>query len=110
MDHILSLYNWIPATVVTGTVALLSLVFRDSIGAYFAGSIRSKFDRDLAELNSKLTTKQDELDALRNGVLSGFWSRREAMEKRRFEALQSLWEDVVALSVVRVFGTKSGVN
>jgi len=101
MDQLFNLYNWFPTAVITAAVGLLAFVFRNTLSAYLTGRISSKFDGELAQLKSELSARQDELNTLRDGVLSGFWSRRQQLENRRFEALESLWNYAIAFGDAR---------
>ena len=97
---------WIPAI---GTSALLGFALFVSKAAFKAEiekSIAHKYDHKLEAVKSDLRkseealkaeikSRDDQLNALRSGVLSGFAARQSALGQRRLSAIEILWSSVV---------------
>ena len=60
--------------------------------------LRAELRRSEEELKSQLRIKETEITALREGVLSGRTQRQALVDKRRIEAVDKVWNGIVALS------------
>jgi hypothetical protein len=58
---------------------------------------RAELRRSEEELKSGLRTQETEISTLREGVLSGRNQRQALLEKRRFDAIERVWQALVAL-------------
>jgi DNA-binding protein Fis len=61
-------------------------------------ALRSEFRRSEEYLKSELRSKETEIAALRDGVLSGRAQRQALVDKRRLEAIDGLWAAFTALA------------
>lgn len=60
-------------------------------------SLRAELRRDEEAFKAQLRARDVEIQALRDGVLTGMTARRSALERRRTEAIERLWGEVVEL-------------
>ncbi|MDN7545070.1 hypothetical protein [Burkholderia cenocepacia] len=108
----MSLGDWIPATVVTGAWSFVLWHYKERIGAYLTRSVQHNFDVRLAEIQSEfrakeaqfqadLRAKERQLDVLSSGALSALSSRQGALDKRRLEAVEQIWEAMHELTPAR---------
>jgi hypothetical protein len=64
-------------------------------------SVRSQMRDSEERLKAELRTKETEISALRSGALTALASRHVAIDKRRLEAVDQLWQSVIALGTAR---------
>ncbi|MGH1419315.1 MAG: hypothetical protein ACRBCJ_10705 [Hyphomicrobiaceae bacterium] len=89
------------------TIAIPVAVYlgRQWLVAWVTKHAQHSFDAKLEELRAKLRTteeqfksglrsKEDEITALRNSLLSGSVSRQSLLDKRRLEAVEKIWKAV----------------
>lgn len=108
----MSIGDWIPATVVTGAWSLVLWHYKERVGAYLTKGIQHNFDVRLAAVQSEfrekeaqfqadLRAKEKQMELLRTGALSALSSRQSAVDKRRLEAVDQIWEALTALAPAR---------
>lgn len=64
-------------------------------------TVRSQIRDSEDRLKAEIRIKEVEIAALRNGALSALASRQIALDKRRLEAVDQLWESVTSLAPTR---------
>ncbi|QIO53390.1 hypothetical protein HA461_20425 [Rhizobium leguminosarum bv. trifolii] len=97
--------DWIPAISSSGVMALICFIW----GTYYKAAIergvqhrldikleemRSSFRQDEERHKQALKTQDERISALRSGALSSLASRSAALDKRRLEAVETLWAAV----------------
>jgi hypothetical protein len=108
----MTLADWIPAVSVPAVLGLVAYLARTLILTRLKGAVTHEYDAKLASLKSDLEAKQTalkaelhakqaQLDTFRNAVLSGVASRQAAVDKRRLEAVDQLWEAVRLLGFLK---------
>jgi hypothetical protein len=78
--------------------AIMWRALRVGIVAVVEKSVASKFDKQLEAVRSDLRSKEAKITALQSAALSGRAGRQAMLDKRRVEALETLWDDVIALN------------
>lgn len=97
--------TWIPTAVLAFTLFL----GKNWIKASVENSVQHKFDTKIetlrtelrkneAEFKSELRTKETQISALRDGVLSGRANRQSLVDKRRIEAVEKIWKAIIELA------------
>lgn len=105
--------EWLPASLVAGVYSLVIWLCRQRIGAYLTREVQHKFDVRLAAIQSEFREKEarlqadwrvqeKQIDSLQSGALSALSMRQNAVDKRRLEAVDQLWEAVDTLAPIRV--------
>jgi hypothetical protein len=56
--------------------------------------VQHQFDVKLDKLRAELQAKENEISALRNAVLTGSANRQAMLDKRRFEAVETVWSTI----------------
>ena len=101
--------TWIPAVAVPAILAVVAFVFRNYIQSKITAGVqhtfnirletlRSEFQKTEETFKSELRLKELQISALRETALSGFSSRRAALDKRRLEAVERVWATVVSMT------------
>ncbi len=104
--------DWIPALSVPAVLGVVGYWARTLILTWLTRAVSHEYDAKLAvlkvDLESKqavfkaeLQAKQAQLDSFRSAVLSGITSRQAAVDKRRLEAVDQLWEAVRLLGFAK---------
>lgn len=89
--------EWIAAISTTSLLAAVLWLSRNLIITRLTNSVRHEYDTKLENLKADLKAKSSQIDALRNGVLSGVTTRQAAIFQRRLTAIEQLWDAVVSL-------------
>jgi hypothetical protein len=92
---------WMP-TILVAASAALAFLFRNYVKAWITNGIQHSFDAKLEAIRAELREKEDKIKALRQIALSGATSRREALDKRHLEAVDKLWNGVIALGTLKL--------
>jgi len=98
---------WLLLLLYLGTPVVI-FIGRNWIKARIEGSVRAGFEAKLEtlrsdlrrseeELKSELRSKEAQITALRDGILSGRAQRQALVDKRRLEAIDGLWAAFNAL-------------
>jgi hypothetical protein len=96
--------EWIP-TIITVLMAVGVFVGRNWLKARIERSVQHTFDQKMENiradlraseerLKSELRTKEAEISALRDGILSGRSQRQAVLDRRRLEAVERIWTRV----------------
>ncbi len=91
-----SFIQWLPAFV-TALIWVVIFCCRNFIVASIKASVEHDFNSKLENLKSELRSKESEISTLRDAVLTGRNQRQALVDKRRIEAVDSLWKGVVEL-------------
>lgn len=108
----MSLIPWFPAITTTGFLAFALWLGRKVIAERLASSIQFEFEEKLEavrsefrhaeeRLKAELREKEAEIGALRSGALTALASRQAALDKRRLEAVEQVWDAYTALAPAR---------
>lgn len=101
--------DWTPAITATGLFASILWLGRHLIANRLTQSVKHEYESKLEILRSELAasqksvehqmkTRESEIDALRQGALSGLASRQNEIFKKRLLAVEQLWGAVLSLS------------
>ncbi|MHC1752103.1 hypothetical protein [Humidesulfovibrio sp.] len=116
----MSWYEWFPAistSVLLGVaMSIAGLLLRTRL----TKSVQHEFDRKIEDLRNvlrkdeesfraDLKSKESQIEALRNGVLTSKAKRQEMLDERRIEAATQLWSALVALGSAKGFSAAMSV-
>lgn len=104
--------DWIPALSVPAALGMAGFWARALLLTRLKRAVSHEYDAKLSELKAdleskqaalkaELQAKQAQLDSFRSAVLSGVTSRQAAVDKRRLEAVDQLWEAVRLLGFAK---------
>ena len=101
------IYSWIMESLVASVpfaslTAIILLLFRSTIEQYLTKGITSKFDRSLAELNSKLMGQERRSGDLRDFIFSGISARRNTLREKEIDAAERIWKATQTFAATRV--------
>lgn len=88
--------QWLPAFL-TALIWVVVFCCKNFLVANIKSSVEHEFNAKLANLQSELRSKETEISTLRDVVLTGRNQRQALVDKRRIEAVDSLWKGVVEL-------------
>jgi hypothetical protein len=101
--------TWIPTAVLSVLIFLGRNWIKASIGKGVEHKFNTKIETLRAELRkneeefkSELRTKETQISALRDGVLSGRANRQALVDKRRIEAVERVWKAVIELAPFKI--------
>lgn len=108
----MQLINWFPAITTTALLSFALWLLRKVIATRLTRSVEFEFNKKLEELRAEhrkaeenlkaeLRAKEAQINALQSGALAAMVSRRQAVDKRRLEAVDQLWSAVKALAPAR---------
>ena len=117
-------YGWLSVLSAILSIALPIALFaaRHWIAARISKGVQHQFDREIEQLRtelhkaeeehrSQLRSKEADIAALRNIVLSGSAGRQALLDKRRFEAVQKVWVAVNDLAQLKaISSTMANLN
>lgn len=91
-----TLIQWLPILI---TVSMWVIIFycRHFLVAYIKSGVEHDFNLKLETLKSELRSRESEISTLRDTVLTGRNQRQALVDKRRIEAVETLWKGVVEL-------------
>lgn len=90
--------NWIPAIATSSLLALVAFLARNLVIERLKNAIKHEYDSKITKLKADLESKQKDIDAIRNGTLSNMSQRQGLLYKRQLQAVEKLWDAVLALS------------
>jgi hypothetical protein len=108
------------ATVVALSIYGVLLVLQFVFTKWIERGVQHRFDGKVENLRaelrineerfkSDLRTKEDEISALREGVLSGRANRQALLDKRRLEAVEKIWAAVIALGPAKALSATMSI-
>ncbi|TAY18622.1 hypothetical protein ELH91_18425 [Rhizobium leguminosarum] len=94
--------DWVPAISSSGVLALICFIWGTYYKATIEKGVQHRLDTKLEEMRSQfrqdeerhkqaLKVQDERISALRSGALAGLASRSAALDKRRLEAIETLW-------------------
>ena len=78
-------------------VSVIGFICRDAIANFFGERIKYKFQSELEHMKSELRRRESEINELRSGALTAYWSRRSSADERTIKALEKIWIHIVNL-------------
>lgn len=78
--------------------SLLTKAAQAGVVALVEKSLSARFDKEIEAVRSDLRTKESKITALQAAALNGRAGRQALMDKRRIEAVETLWRDVIRLN------------
>ncbi len=111
--------DWMPWIAAALMSSLVGLIVRIWLPARIQKSIQYEYDRKLEELRGELRRDEerlkadlkksdDQIAALRNNALSTMASRYMALDRRKLEAVEKLWESIVNQGQLKMLARMSG--
>ena len=115
-----SFLPWLASLSTTGLLVAVLWLLRKWIAVRLTSSVQHEFNAKIQELQSRLRSseeklkarireKEAEIAALRGGALSVLASRQVALDKRRLQAVDQLWESVNSLGPARAIAASMSV-
>ena len=112
----MALTDWLPSLSTTAIFAFALWLARKLIATRLAKSVQHEFDTKLelirTELREKeerlkadLRSKEAEIAALRDGAMTAMASRQMALDRRRLEAVDQLWSEIIALGPAKALSS-----
>ncbi|QKK16292.1 hypothetical protein [Rhizobium indicum] len=97
--------DWIPALTSSGFVALISFIWGTYYKAAIEKGVQHRLDLKLEEVRSQFRQEEEKykqalgaqdakISALRSGALAGLANRSMSLDKRRLEAIETLWAGI----------------
>jgi hypothetical protein len=108
------LIDWVVSTLsATALIAVLAWLSRSVIETRLRASVQHEFNQKLETLRADLRkseeafkadlrAKENQIEALRSGALSGLISRQAVLDKRRMEAIEQLWDAIEKLAPLKM--------
>lgn len=101
--------DWIPAISTTSLLAIAVWFMRSVISTILTKSVQHEFNGKMEILRTTLRNseesfkadlraKDNQIEVLRSGAISGLASRQAALDKRRIEAVDQIWSAITELS------------
>lgn len=104
---------WIPAlTTTTVFGVLLGLVIwlsRNLIITRLTASVRHEYDVKIEKFRNDLGRKQNQIEALRSGALSGIVNRQSVLYQRQVSAVDQLWSGIIQMVPAKNIATQMAV-
>jgi hypothetical protein len=106
--------DWVFSTFSSaGLIAALAWLFRSAIETRLRASVQHEFNEKLETFRTDLRkseetfkadlrAKENQIEALRDGALSGLVSRQAVLDKRRVEAIEQLWGAIEKLAPLKM--------
>jgi hypothetical protein len=85
--------------------SLIALAVRTWVIAAVNRRVDAKFERELEAVRSDLRLKEGKINALQANVLSGHAGRQALLDKRRLQAIETLWPSVLRLDEFKISAT-----
>lgn len=98
--------DWIPSLVTTSVFAGILWLCRQLIITRLTNAVKHEFDAKLESLKAEIRSKESDIQALRDGALSGIINRSSVLYERRVKAVEELWETVTSLASAKNISSK----
>lgn len=116
----MELVPWFPAITTTGLLVAALWAGRELISIRLTRTVQHEFDKKIESVRAdlraseerfkaQLREKEAEISALRSGALSVLASRQAALDKRRLEAVDQIWNAFNALGPARTIAAYMSV-
>jgi hypothetical protein len=93
--------DWLPSIILLIILAA-GYVFRHAFQLWISSGIQHHFGKQIEVLRNDLRAKEEKINALRQGALANAAKRREALDKRKLEAVDKLWSATIALGQLKI--------
>lgn len=90
--------DWVPAITTTSLLGLALWLAKNWIAARLTNAVRHEYEAAIEQIRAELRAKEAQIEALRTGALSGLAKRQAIIFERRLNAIEQLWESLVALA------------
>jgi hypothetical protein len=101
--------DWIPSLVTTSGLAGVLWLCRSLIITRLTNAVKHEYDAKLESLRAEIRSKESDIQALRDGALSGIINRSSVLYERRVKAVEDLWETVTSLTSAKNISSKLAV-
>ncbi|WP_188013208.1 hypothetical protein [Photobacterium damselae] len=101
--------DWVPSLVTTSGFAGVLWLSRKLIITRLKNAVKHEYDVKLEELKAEIRSKESDIQALRDGALSGVINRSSVLYERRVKAVEELWEAVTSLAAAKNISSKLAV-
>lgn len=88
--------DWVPALTSSTVLGVLGFVLGTAYKAQVETSVQHSFDKKLEGLRSTIRRSDEQISALQSGALSALTSRQANLDRRRLEAVELLWAEMIA--------------
>ena len=94
--------NWIPALTSTTLLAAALFMSKSWLMTRLAKSVQYDYDKKIEALKSDLKIKETEINALRNGALTGLVDRQKVLYEKKVQAVELVWTNVITLAPAKL--------
>lgn len=98
--------DWIPSLLTTSVFAGILWLCRQLIITRLTNAVKHEYDAKLESLKAEIRSKESDIQALRDGALSGIINRSSVLYERRLKAVEELWETVTSLASAKNISSK----
>lgn len=116
----MALIEWFPSLTTTSLFAAALWLSRKLIATRLTASVEHEFNSRLEDLRAnfrereeqfkaELRSRQEEIAALRSGAITAMTSRQVALDQRRLQAVDQLWESFTALAPAKFISSYMSV-
>ena len=88
--------NWVPAITSSTVLGVLGFVLGTAYKVQVERGVQHEFDKKLEALRGTIRRSDEQIAALQSGALAALTSRQANVDKRRLEAVESLWTETIA--------------
>lgn len=86
--------DWVIIIILYIAIPIGIFLGKNWLKAKIEGSVQHTFNEKLEVIRAELRTKEAEISALRDGILSGRATRQAAIDQRRLQAVERIWTRV----------------
>ncbi|WP_227105234.1 hypothetical protein [Chromobacterium rhizoryzae] len=97
--------EWIAAISTNIFFAIILWLSRSLIITRLTNSVKHEYDKKLENLKADIQSKSSQIDALRNGTLSGITTRQTAIFQRQLAAIEQVWGAIISLEPAKSAST-----
>ncbi|MBU1393661.1 MAG: hypothetical protein KJ856_13850 [Gammaproteobacteria bacterium] len=90
----------------TSVFAGILWLCRQLIITRLTNAVKHEYDAKLESLKAEIRSKESDIQALRDGALSGIINRSSVLYERRLKAVEELWETVTSLASAKNISSK----
>lgn len=90
--------DWIPAITTTSLLGAAIFLVKNAVIERLKASIQHEFNEKVENLRADIREKENQINALRNGALSGVQHRQATLYNRRLQATEDIWSAVSSMA------------
>lgn len=90
-------------------IGFILFIFKSAISTFLFKKIEQKYEKEFEELKHDLRKKESEINDLRSGALTAYWTRRSALDAKKINAIEKTWEHIVRLQPAKIAVTTSNM-